>query len=236
MKLKAKEAGVGGKLFAPELISNWLITKTMPIIPDSSKVIVLLLPLILILPGCLNTGPTNAESAFHGTEMDANMWAPLFTLQDQNEELWSLEDYRGKTVIMSFIYTRCIDTCPVISASLTSVREKLSQDELNNTEWVSITIDPWYDSPSVLQNWTSDRGYNWTHLTGVDTAVTPILDSYGVAPISYEDNSSEGYGFSHTQPTYIIDETGHFQVVWSEEDIPIDLFVEDIRVLLVQME
>lgn len=204
-------------------------------LPHSPGMVVLV-SLIVLLTGCLNNGPVVEDSPYNGDEMDNKMWAPLFTLQDQNGELWSLEDYRGKTVVMAFTYTRCYDTCPLISASLAAVQDKLTNDEMNKTEWVSITIDPWYDSPSVLQNWTQERGYEWTHLTGIDTAVIPILDSYGVAPISYEDNSSEGYGFSHTQPTYIIDETGHFSVVWSEADIPIDLFAEDVRVLINQME
>ena len=58
-----------------------------------------------------------------------------------------------------------------------------------------------------------------------------MLNEYGVDPVNFEDDSDEGYGFSHTQPTYIIDETGNALVLWTEPDLPLDLFLEDLRLI-----
>ena len=119
---------------------------------------------LLVLAGCVQEPPP--ASPFNGQEFDNGMYAPLFTLESMDGELWSLEEQRGKTVVMAFIYTRCYETCPVISAAINHAKTKLTSEENLSVVWVSITIDPYHDSPSVLQNWTSDRGYDWVHLTG----------------------------------------------------------------------
>ena len=182
---------------------------------------------LLVMAGCVQEPPP--PSPFHGQEFDAGRLAPLFTLESMDGDLWSLEEQQGKTVVLAFIYTRCYETCPVISAAIYYAKSQLTSEENLSVVWVSVTIDPYHDSPSVLQNWTSDRGYEWTHLTGIDSAVNPVLDAYDVDPISFEDNSSEGYGFSHPQPTFIIDSSGYLRVVWSEADWPVDLFLDDLR-------
>ena len=185
---------------------------------------------LLVLAGCVQEPPPS--SSYHGQEFDAGMLAPLFTLESMDGDLWSLEEQRGKTVVLAFTYTRCYETCPVISAAIYYAKSQLTSEETLSVVWVSVTIDPYHDSPSVLQNWTSGRGYEWAHLPGIDSAVNPVLDAYDVDPISFEDNSSEGYGFSHPQPTFIIDSSGYLRVVWSEADWPVDLLLDDLRAVI----
>lgn len=182
--------------------------------------------------GCLGSDEETDPPKFHGTEWMGPVYAPLFTLENMDGEIWSLEEQRGSVVILAFTYTRCYNTCPVTEAGLDMVHESLNTSERENVTLVSVTIDPWYDSPSHLRNWTSEKGYDWPHLTGHPDAVEPILETYGVNPVDFEDNSTEGYGFHHTQPTYIIDEEGKPRVVWAEAEIPVDLFLQDLRVVL----
>jgi cytochrome oxidase Cu insertion factor (SCO1/SenC/PrrC family) len=195
------------------------------------EILTTLLLLLVPLSGCIG-GSEVEEPTFHGTKWMGTEYAPLFTLESMDENLWSLEEQRGKTVILAFTYTRCYNTCPVISASLDMVYESLNTSERENVSLVSVTIDPWHDSPSHLRNWTTDRGYDWPHLTGHQDAVLPVLETYGVGPINFDDDSEEGYGFSHTQPTYIIDAEGRPRVVWSDAEIPVDLFLQDLRIVL----
>ena len=191
----------------------------------------LLLALCILLAGCLGDD-AEEESAYNGEEFEGDQWAPIFVAESMNGELWSMEEQRGKVVVLAFIYTRCDDTCPLISASIKNVTAQLSADESANVSFVSITIDPWYDSPSVLQNWTANHSYDWIHLTGNPEAINPILDIYDVDPVHYEDHSHEGYGFSHPQPTFIIDAEGYQRVVWTDPELPPDLFLEDLRAVM----
>ena len=190
----------------------------------------LFLALTFCLAGCVQQGP-QIES-YNGQTFEESNFAPNILLETMDGDLWSLEEQRGKTVVLAFMYTRCYETCPVISAAIHFAKSQLNEIENQSVVWVSITMDPYHDSPSVLTNWTSDRGYDWPHLTGNSNAVNPVLDAYDVDPISFEDNSSEGYGFSHPQPTYIIDKTGYLKVVWTVPDWPADLFLQDLRTVM----
>lgn len=192
--------------------------------------IAVLLTLCVIMPGCIQQSPEHSQ--FNGEEVEGSPLAPLFTLEDSENNLWNMEEQKGKVVILAFIYTRCVNTCPVISANLALAKSTLTDAELNQTVWVSITIDPYHDSPQILEDWRTGRNYDWPHLTGADTAVNPVLDAYEVDPIVYEDDSEEGYNFNHPQPTYIIDTEGRMLVVWTDPDVPYNLFVEDLRTVL----
>ena len=56
--------------------------------------------------------------------------------------------------------------------------------------------------------------------------------AYGVQPIEQDDDSEEGYDVLHQQPTYIIDSNLKGRVVWSQDDWPVDLFLEDLRTVM----
>jgi protein SCO1/2 len=73
----------------------------------------------------------------------------------------------GKPVLMNFIFTTCTTICPVMTATVSRVGEMLGSDR-DRIRTVSITIDPEYDTPSVLREY-KDRfsaGPDWLFLTG----------------------------------------------------------------------
>jgi len=169
--------------------------------------------------------------SYHGRDLDGSN-TYRFTLESADGDLWSLDDQKGKVVILVFMFTRCDETCPVTSQNIKTIQDTLTEDELEQISIVSVTVDWRTDSPSKLQNWTEDRGYDWPHLTGSEEALKMVYDTYGVGPFEQEDDSEEGYTVAHTSPTYILDRALKGRVVWSDYDFPTDLFVEDVRTVL----
>lgn len=196
------------------------------------KLQVLLTCLILILPGCISEEEESEEEiTFNGRDLKGSP-TYNFTLESADGELWTLGDHHGKVVILVFMFTRCDNTCPVTSQNVKMVQEQLTASELENISIVSVTVDWKTDSPSKLQNWTADRGYDWPHLTGSENALKEVYEAYGVGPFEQEDDSDEGYTVAHTSPTYILDTDLLGRVVWSDYDFPQDLFLEDVRTVL----
>jgi len=196
------------------------------------KLQVLLTCLILILPGCISDEEeSDEEITFNGRDLKGSP-TYNFTLESADGELWTLGDHHGKVVILVFMFTRCDNTCPVTSQNVKMVQEQLTASELENITIVSVTVDWKNDSPSKLQNWTADRGYDWPHLTGSEEVLKVVYDAYGVGPFEVEDDSDEGYTVAHTSPTYILDTDLLGRVVWSDYDFPQDLFLEDVRTVL----
>src|SRR5207249_3781071 len=77
--------------------------------------------------------------------------APEFTLTSQDGAPVSLARLRGKVVALTFIYTLCTDTCPVLTPMMSFVQDRLGEDFGTKIAFVSITIDPERDTPEVLK-------------------------------------------------------------------------------------
>lgn len=193
------------------------------------KLKALMLTLVLLLPGCLDS--EGEEIRFNGRNLEGSD-VYMFTLEDSKGPLWNLTEQEGKVVVLAFIFTRCDNTCPVTSQNLKVVYESLTEDELAKVSFVSVTVDWRHDSPSELNNWSDRMGYDWPHLTGAKQALDPVYENYGVFPVEQGDDSDEGYTVAHPSPTYIIDSNLKGRVVWSDFDFPVDLFTKDLRTVI----
>src|SRR6478736_9047687 len=79
--------------------------------------------------------------------------APGFRLISQDGARVSLADFRGKVVAVTFIYTLCTATCPVLTPMMSFVQDQLGSDFGTKIAFVSITVDPERDTPQVLKEY-----------------------------------------------------------------------------------
>ncbi len=134
--------------------------------------------------------------------------APDFALTSQQEHAVRLSQFRGKLVLLNFIYTSCVDVCPITTASLQRVQQELIKRQWWATDvvFVSVTTDPARDTPAVLrryaQRYRADAG-GWYFLTGAPADVRKVHAAYGIAV------RSKGKGLQeHHLPTFVIDRAG----------------------------
>jgi protein SCO1/2 len=84
---------------------------------------------------------------------------PNFTLLNQSDRTISLKQFRGKVVVMTFIYTRCplSDFCPRMSRNFAEIDKALAADPAlyGKTHLLSVSFDPTYDTPKVLRSYGS---------------------------------------------------------------------------------
>jgi len=115
--------------------------------------------------------------------LDADEPAPAFTLTDQHGRRVALADLRGKVAIVTFLFTRCTDVCPVLPQILARVDQHLSDAERARVAYVGISIDAQRDTPARLREFIAERGLDparWTLLTGSAAELTQAADDYGV--------------------------------------------------------
>ena len=109
--------------------------------------------------------------------------APEFTLTSQDGTQVSLADLRGKVVAVTFIFTLCTDTCPVLTPMMSFVQDRLGPDFGTKVAFVSITVDPERDTPEVLKEYAQTYGADlrgWSFLTGSPEAIRDLTRRYGV--------------------------------------------------------
>ena len=88
--------------------------------------------------------------------------------QDGRSLLFYDDVLKGKISIISFIYTSCRDICPVVTARLSQLEDKLGDAAGRDYFFVSISIDPTKDTPDKLKEYSKafGAGPNWLFLTG----------------------------------------------------------------------
>ena len=78
---------------------------------------------------------------------------------------------------MTFIFTLCTDTCPVLTPMMSFVQDQLGRDFGAKIAFVSITVDPERDTPEVLKEYAQAFGANlagWSFLTGPPAAIQDV--------------------------------------------------------------
>jgi len=136
--------------------------------------------------------------------------APGFTLTSQDGAQVSLADFAGKVVAVTFIYTLCTDTCPVLTPMMSLVQDKLGRDFGRKVVFVSITVDPERDTPEMLRLYAQAFGADlagWSFLTGPPAAIRELTRRYGV----FSSKSANG-DVDHSFLTSIIDSRGILRV------------------------
>src|SRR5579875_3411655 len=82
---------------------------------------------------------------------------PNFALLNQSGKQIDLKQYRGKVLLMTFIYTRCplADYCPRMSRNFAQIDQQLATDPklYKDTHLLSVSFDPTYDTPKVLKSY-----------------------------------------------------------------------------------
>jgi protein SCO1/2 len=171
-----------------------------------------LLVLILLIPASLML--VQPPDASHYTSQEQQLPkiapAPSFTLTSQDGTQIALADFRGKVVAVTFIYTFCTDTCPVLTPMMSFVQDRLGRDFGRKIIFVSITIDPERDTPEVLKEYAQAFGADltgWSFLTGPAAAIQDVTRGYGV----FASKNKNG-GVEHSFLTSIVDSHGILRV------------------------
>ena len=202
----------------------------------------------LIFIGCSKT------DNLVGTVLDNPLAAPEFSLQNQFGDTVSISDYRGRVVVLTFLYSYCEDICPIVSNYFQQVYQLLG-DDIDKVAFVIVSVDPKHDTIENVYKYSDDRGmlHKWSYLVGDEGQLKPVWSSYYIDPTlsqnteypdninvdrtssgtvdSFRDSISVGYEVIHSAPIYLIDPNGTIRVLFTLPFDPVNL-VHDIKLLV----
>jgi protein SCO1/2 len=158
----------------------------------------------------MELSPHTAPAASEAQPLPKITPAPGFTLTSQDGAQVSLANLRGKVVAVTFIFTRCTATCPVLTPMMSLVRDRLGRDFGTKTVFASITVDPEHDTPEMLKLYAQMYGADvagWSFLTGPPPAIADLTRRYGVFAAKNANGEVE-----HSFLTSIVDQRGILRV------------------------
>lgn len=151
---------------------------------------------------------------------------PQFQLRDSLGRLVRLSQFRGKAVVLTFIYDHCPDTCPLIVANLHNALVRLGR-AAGKLQIIAVSVDPTGDTPATVRTFLAahDMTGRMEYLIGSFKELSPVWREYGVQV----QGSPERREVSHSAFLYGITGRGSalvlypptFDPAWIAHDAPL---------------
>jgi protein SCO1/2 len=153
---------------------------------------------------------------------------PQFTLRDSLGHLVRLSQFRGKAVLLAFIYDHCPDACPLIVANLHNALLKLGATG-RELQIVAVSVDPRGDTPTTVKAFLAAHGMTgrMEYLIGTFKELSPVWRAYGVevqaSPAKRENtvgHSAFLYGITGRGSVLVL-YPPTFEPAWVAHDVPL---------------
>jgi protein SCO1 len=150
-----------------------------------------------------------------GKEITDTIWHKVANLSLQNQlgETVSLDQLKGKVIIIDFFFTHCASICPILTHNMRRLQDALRlKDETkrivdtNFVQFLSLTVDPAHDSVPVLKKYADKYGVNsdvWWMLTGPKKTIYDF--ALNELKLGLQDSVSVDSNFVHTDYIALLD-------------------------------
>lgn len=187
-----------------------------------------------------------AGTPVEGLGPNAGTEVPDYRLINQDGKTIRLQDYKGKALLLTFIYTRCQDPnqCTLMSSNFAAINQELQkQPELyDKTHLLSISFDPAYDTPKVLRSYGasytgkySDENFaHWEFASGSADEVKGVAQFFGLR--YFQDTPSGTEQVIHSLRTALIGPDGKVVKVYRGNEWKPEELLKEIEVLFTQKQ
>lgn len=158
---------------------------------------------------------------------------PHFEFLNQDSLRVTNASFKGKVWIANFFFTSCPSICPPMMAQMKRLHKK-TEDVASNLQFISFSIDPNHDQPSILRAYIKNNGIdtkNWSLLTG-DEQKTHYLGVHHFMVHAKKDPMAAG-GFAHSDGMVLVDKEGYVRGIYlGTQTDQVDQLNKDLRKLL----
>src|SRR2546425_2140011 len=153
--------------------------------------------------------------------------APDFTLTDgPTGQVVSLSALRGNVVLFTFLYTSCLDVCPLTAEVIRAARDQMGTSA-RDVAFIAVSVDPVGDTPTTTRRFVVEHGLESTlrYLIGSQAALSRVWQVYGIAQaVSTKD-------VLHSDVIYLIDKSERGRVLLHSDVAP-ETLASDLSILL----
>ncbi len=204
-----------------------------------TRLVVLLSVAAVAVAGCGSSGSsktTTAASAGSLSDLqapgkaDVVRQAPPLTLKNADGRTVSLAQYRGKAVLVTFIYTHCPDVCPLMVGNLHNALDQLGA-QARHAQVIAVSVDPRGDTPANVRKFVAahDMTGRMQYLIGTEAQLKPVWKAWGVEVQGTPDQRESSGLVGHSAAVYGVTGSGdvagiypaNFKPAWVAHDVPI---------------
>ena len=164
------------------------------------------LGLAALLAGCDRLAPSSARS-FNAIDITGADYARRLELPDQNGQLRTLADFKGKVTVVFFGYTQCPDVCPTTLAELARIKQQLGAQGAA-LQGILVSVDPEHDTPERLKAYVESFDPSFIALRGTPEQTAATAKEFRVFYARVPGKTEGSYSVDHTAGSYVFDREG----------------------------
>jgi protein SCO1/2 len=173
-------------------------------------------------------GPEKLQ--FKSIDITGADYANGFNLTDHNGVTRSLNDFKGKVVVVFFGFTQCPDVCPTALTELAEVKRKLgSQGE--RLQGIFITVDPERDTEEVLKAYMANFDPSFLALRPTMAQLPEVAKAFKIYYKKSEGKTAGSYTMDHSAGSYVFDPAGRVRL-YTRYGSGADALASDVALLL----
>ena len=177
---------------------------------------------VVVASGSTGSGPqVIVQHGFAGALRPPEIPPKDFALHDQDGDMASLHQYRGQPVILTFMYSTCQNTCPIMADQIRGAMNDLGHD----VPALAVSVDPRNDTPLNAKRFLLKHALvgRMRFLLGSRAQLAPIWKAYGIQP--------QGSRFDHSAYVLLIDKRGRQRVGFPMSELTPEGLAHDVKVL-----
>jgi len=170
------------------------------------------------------------KPSFNSTDVSGSDLGTDLSLTDFNGQPRTLQDFKGKVLVVFFGFVQCPDVCPTTLAEFVQVKSSLGKDG-DKVQVAFVTVDPERDTPEILRAYVTQFEPSFLGLRGDADATARVAKSFKVFYAKVPGKEPGSYTMDHTAGVYIYDPEGHLRL-FARHNAGVDALAGDIRQLL----
>lgn len=148
---------------------------------------------------------------FSAVDLTGADYAKDFQLPDTEGKMRSLQDFRGKAVVVFFGFTQCPDVCPTTLAEIAQAKQLLGPDGAK-VQGIFVTVDPERDTPQVLKAYMANFGPDFIALRGSPEQLAAVAKDFKVYYKKVEGKTPGSYTMDHSAASFVYDPQGRLRL------------------------
>ena len=174
----------------------------------------------LLMPNQVAKGPLNTQALKH------------IKLTDQDGKVFSLDELKGDTLLVNFMFAGCVGICPVQTAGLRRVHNEMQLDpEKDRIKLLSISIAPMSDTPKHLKDFAERYEIDkpsWRFGVATQAQTDELTEEFGVGvkPLAGSDDQLD-----HRSLLYLINHEGVMIQQYRGNVVDVERLKNELRVV-----
>lgn len=170
-----------------------------------------------------------ASSKYSGSLYSPPAPAPPLSLRNYKGERVNIGRYRGKAVLVTFLYTKCPDVCPIIASNLGVALNLMGAAKASKVQAIAVSVDPRGDTPAAVASFLARHGVagRIQYLIGSAHELGPVWEAWHVGS---ERDAQQPQFINHTGLVYGISASGKVTTLYAANFTPQEI-VHDVPLL-----